>query len=370
MIRTIGLSVVLATTTLYFVSDANAADVKIVSWNAEAGMYEAIEKRHTDFGQLVSDLNPDVLVLIEVNGPEELKRIISGLGWTEYHAVLSDFSDVNTDAFSGLEVAVISKIPITAATELDASNADGTHAVFGTFGALPTTEEKLSSQGISHIQPLANTDRGTLRVDLANGLTIFPVHLKSNTNGPCIDADEASKTLAKMGLAIPAEISNGIANGFDLSTKENVLNAVKRERVIAAVEKQARAASSEGRMVVIAGDFNTSYEAGKVGSTFDDCNLANYGCAKMPFPANTCVAGDGYDDTLSILELGLTGGAPWKVLTKELGRTYDDDAFADKAIDHIAVPATISSKFAVATKSGETYGSDHFAVMTTYSDGN
>lgn len=56
------------------------------------------------------------------------------------------------------------------------------------------------------------------------------------------------------------------------------------------------------------------------------------------------------------------------MLSKELGRTYDDDAFADKAIDHIAVPAVVSAKFTTATKSDETFGSDHFAVITTFTE--
>jgi hypothetical protein len=52
-----------------------------------------------------------------------------------------------------------------------------------------------------------------------------------------------------------------------------------------------------------------------------------------------CAAGDGYNDTLGgILEAELVGRTKWKELSRHLPRTYDDPAFADFAIGHIAVP--------------------------------
>jgi len=40
--------------------------------------------------------------------------------------------------------------------------------------------------------------------------------------------------------------------------------------------------------------------------------------------------------------------------------------FADLAIDHMVVPMAQSSMFATAKKSEDAYGSDHFAVITEF----
>lgn len=341
------------------------SETRIVSWNAEATMYESMEKRGVEIRKLDADLKPDVLVLIEITGPEEFKRLIGFLGWPEYHAVISDFDDVKDSAFTGLEVAVISKTPIASATEYDAEPEGDSNKVFGTFGELAVTEKLISSKGISHITEMAKTDRGTLRVDLASGLTVFPVHLKANTNSSCSNLDAMIKGYNGMGLAVPAELAQSFADGFTKATKDNLLNAVKREQVIAATKQLSDAAADEGRKVVVAGDFNTSFEAGKFGQSFDDCTLMNFTCDKGPFPADKC-AGDGYDDTFAILEKPLLGKRQWTFLTRNLGRTYKDDAFADLAIDHVAVPADQVAMFSVSTKGAETYGSDHFPVVTIF----
>ncbi|MGH1351229.1 MAG: hypothetical protein ACRBBN_10520 [Methyloligellaceae bacterium] len=125
------------------------------------------------------------------------------------------------------------------------------------------------------------------------------------------------------------------------------------------------------RDVLIAGDFNTSYEQGKVGLDLSqDCKLQNFSCAKGLFPASACSSGDGFDDTLGMLETGLKLGqgktTPWVVLSKSLPRTYKDPVFADQAIDHVAVPARSGAKFSKAERAGQTYKSDHYPIYVVY----
>jgi hypothetical protein len=257
-----------------------------------------------------------------------------------------------------IEAAIISKVPITKAIELDAS-VDGHHEVFTHNGVVAglVSEKKLSSEGIKGFgDPLKGTDRGTIRVDLENGLTIFPLHLKSDYSPLCQDLQKAIETFEKSGVAVPAQAREFYDKGFAAATKERVDNAKKRERVMAATVQHADAAVQEGRIVVLAGDWNTSFEPGKVGSKVSDCTLGNFSCNKMPFPASACVGGDGYDDTLGILEEGLVGTTKWRVLSRGLGRTYDDLAFGDFAIDHIAVPIAHGGKFSAAQRGAQTYG--------------
>lgn len=354
---------------------ARADEMRIVSWNAAPSLYEALDKRLSDFTAMADELEPDVLVLVELTGEIELDRIVKALGWGEYHAVVSNWSTLSTQASFALEVAVISKSRILRVTEFDASP-DGHHEVLTATGVQPglVTEEELSASGIPHFgDPLAQTDRGTLRVDLANGLTIFPLHLKSNFNDACGDLGDALNVINRsVPPATPAAqdylaaAKQALQDGFPAATAVHISNAKKRERVMAAAVRIANAAIADGRTVVIAGDLNTSFEPGRFGSSPTDCTLTDFTCAKGPFPASACRNGDGFDDALGILEAGLVGKAKWKVLSRGLGRTFDDPAFADFAIDHIAVPTVDAGKFSGAQRAAKTYGSDHFPIWTVF----
>jgi len=139
---------------------------------------------------------------------------------------------------------------------------------------------------------------------------------------------------------------------------------------MAAVVRVAEQIGGE-RTVVLAGDWNTSYEPGLYGSKPEDCKLPDYSCKPGPLPSGACAGADGYDDTIgAILEAGLTGSLRWKVLTKGLGRTYRSslrtDPFADLAIDHFAVPESAAPRFSPATKGSDTFGSDHFPIATIW----
>ena len=346
-----------------------AEPVKIVSWNMGPRLLEGLESRANDIEAMNEALAPDVVVLIEVAGLNEARRIAELLGWPDYFGAVTNWSTMINQVNFALETAVISKIPIERVVEFDAS-VDGLHSAFSNSdpedAAVPVDEKLLSSTGISGVNPLARSDRGTMRVDLENGLTIYPVHLKSNRNDWCFRAESAVGELQDLGFEPPEGLADLFDNGFAKATDEHKLNAIKRERVLAATKVSADKAKAEGRIVVIAGDYNTALEPGKAGSAFADCTLANFSCAKAPFPAAACTGGDGFDDTLAILTAPLVADAQWSLLSKDLPRTYDDSAFADRAIDHIAVPADQAARFSTAERADEAFGSDHFPIFVIF----
>lgn len=345
------------------------AETKIVSWNAQAELTESLEERVEDFRDFASVVNPDVIILVEMNGEQSVSAFAESLGWNDYYSVTSDLSNLSTNVFFALELAVISKIPIIGATEYD-TRVDGVHDVLRngvSFGFV--VEEKLVSDGIPNFgNPLSSTDRGTIRVDLSNGLSIFPVHLKSNRVSKCSTPKQAITTIKENGFVFSDTLRSQLEAAYDLgfpaATKQRLGNAEKRERVIAAIVREAEKAVDEGRTTIIGGDFNTAFEEGKVGKSPSDCQLMDFGCKKAPFPANACVGGDGFDDTLGILENALVGPTKWSILSRNMERTYDDTAFANKAIDHIAVPMDQASKFTEAKRIDALFGSDHYPIFT------
>ncbi|MEM7259005.1 MAG: hypothetical protein AAF404_16635, partial [Pseudomonadota bacterium] len=308
------------------------------------------------------------LILVEVSGMIEATKIADALAWHEYYLAVSDWSTAMVNAYFALETAVISKVPIVSVTEWD-TQIDTVLPVLrnGSATDIPVAEQRLSSEGIADFgEPLARTDRGTLQVDLANGLSIFPVHLKSNRNNACFGLHDAIKNLRRFGFTVTPAMTDAYDNGFAAATSDHLKNAKKRERVIAAVSSVATGAVTDNNIPVIAGDFNTAFEPGKYGSSATDCRLADFGCRKMPFPAAACSGADGFDDTLGILEEGLAGSTRWTFLSRYFTRTYDDTAFADLAIDHIAVPVSKAAYFRNAKLADQTYGSDHFPLIVDY----
>ncbi|ANL47546.1 endonuclease/exonuclease/phosphatase family protein [Rhizobium phaseoli] len=362
-------SLLLASGTL-LATHSLAADVKIVSWNIAASPYEQVLARVSDYKKMADTLSPDVIVLIELTGRLDIKAIADAIGWQTYYATVSDGQVQGDEIHASLEVGVLSKIPITSVIEFDPKPEGRTVQVFTNSkpdgdSSIPVKEMPL--KGID-MMGLAATDRGTLRVDLANGLTVFPVHLKSNSNDACFAADDATKALKKLGLPPVPALQTVLDNGSDVKAKADKDNSFKRERVIAATKTVADQAVADGRTVLIAGDWNTSFEPGKFGQTFDDCSLTAFSCAKAPFPASACT-GDGFDDTFAIMTVPLSGTQKWTMLTKDLGRTFKDTEFADKAIDHMTVPVAQAASFAEPKVAPDTFGSDHFPIFTVWAAG-
>lgn len=367
--RTILLSVVLS---LVFGSfAAKAGPVKIVSWNLSIATSEKLGDRLPEIRQMADELEPDVLVLIEVAGNVEAKMIAESLGWSEYYGVASNWGRHPTNAYFALEATVISKFPIAAAEEFDTSTDGRPHKVFSHQGELdtPVVVETHLVPGDAPVygDPVANKSRGTMRVDLANGLTIFPVHLKSNNAYACSNLEDAIGYLQGAGVAVPQQARDFLRDGFPAATTERVNNAIKREAVMAATVQLADQARASGRTVVIAGDYNTSTEPQLRGLEPDDCTLQNFTCAQGQLPEGACTgAADGYDDTLGILAGGLDGDDPWSVLTLGFGRTYRKPVFFDGAIDHIAVSESQAGQFAMEPLGTEFYGSDHLPLLVVF----
>lgn len=273
-----------------------------------------------------------------------------------------------TNVYFALEAAVISKVPITGVIEYD-TKPDSVLPVIhnGEITDIPVKEETLTADGIPNFgETLAHTDRGTMRVDLENGLSIFPVHLKSNRNSACFGLNDAITSLSKYGFTVTSPMRDAHENGFEAATNENIKNARKRERVIAAVSREAEKAIEDNMLPVIAGDFNTAFESGKFGNEVNDCTLTNFSCKKGPFPSQACTGSDGFDDTLGILEEGLVGSTKWAFLSRDFKRSFDDTSFANLAIDHIAVPSDSRTHFIEPKLSEKTFGSDHFPLTVEY----
>ena len=217
---------------------------------------------------------------------------------------------------------MISKKPVDKAVEFDAfpEGEGGSHRIFteqGVIGA-PIAKQKLSVVGMQGVFPLERFDRGTLRVDLGGDtkLSIFPVHLKSNRNSPCGKIETTIRNLEDLGLEVPPQLLAMNKNGFDQATEDHRDNARQRERVIAAVEKLAEQALAEGQVPVIAGDFNTALSRARLAIALPIARCRIFLVRVGPFPALACRDGDGYDDTLAILENGLVGNVRWAVLSR------------------------------------------------------
>lgn len=350
------------------------AETKIVVWNVKASLEEKTQERLDDFKAFAEFTDPDVIILVEMSGESGVESFVSQLSWDEAYYVTSDLATLSTNVFFALEMAVISKIPIESVIEYDTS-LDGVHPVRTKSGKTLdlVREEKLVSDGIPHFgQTLSSRDRGTIRVDLENGLSIFPVHLKSNRVSACSKPRDALRTIEQNGFdlspSLRVQLENAYNAGFAEATAGHISNAQQRERVIAAIARVAQEAIDEDRHVVITGDFNTSYEEGKKGDLPSDCTLKDFSCEKAPFPANACSDGDGFDDTFAILEKGYAASATWNVLSKAFPRTYDDTDFADVAIDHIAIPASSEAKFSNAQRIDQLFGSDHYPITVTFVD--
>lgn len=314
-----------------------ARTIRVVVWNIENATESKVAVQNVDIKRLGSDLDPDVLVLQEVSGGAvAAQAIAAALGWPDAYIAVSDFFPPNANKpYYSQELAVISRVPIVSVVEYDARPDGYTVPVLQPGGATqPVSEKPLSADRIPGFGGgISRYSKGTIRVDLDGGISLFPVHLKSD----------------RVTAKTPGEI-----------TDTRVKNAKKREVTIAAIGREASKTADSGRITVILGDFNTTFEPGKFGVEVADCQLQDFPRAPAPFPPSAC-SGPGYDDTLGILEAGLVEAQRWSFLTRKLGRTWfgANNKYGDFAIDHVAVPIEQSDWFGVAARANERYGSDH-----------
>jgi endonuclease/exonuclease/phosphatase family metal-dependent hydrolase len=220
---------------------SNAAEVvKIVSWNGEALLTVGkVDDRKEDLAKFGTEVKPDVLLLQEVTSLAIAEAVRDKMGLTGYHVVCSDF---NTDAadFGALEVAIISKFPLTNVVEYDRS-IDGK----GPNGA--GSEKKLDRVPVSGIADVG-VGRGFLCAEITDKkLTLIVTHLKS---------------------------SGGQSGGGDAG------NAEKRELVAAAIVKVVaeKIGGDSAVTVLVAGDFNVGEtDKGKNGVALSEDNTSGQG---------------------------------------------------------------------------------------------
>lgn len=297
-------------------------EVRVVTWNAGEIFHRKIEKianergdfvteRGQDFRNLRKDVRPDVILLQEVTSARQIEKIKELLGLP--YAAISNFSPDNF-SFSSLEVAIISRFPLSNVTEYDETP----------DGRSPNLEERpLQAPKLEGISEVENI-RGFLTAEIEEfGAIGAVVHLKS-------------------------------ARGD--SGREDAENAEKREYVIAALAEvlsRWMEANPEGTTLV-GGDFNVAErDASKNGHNLLQDHFA---------PSNL----DRYDDTHAILTRGLVNGFKMRSLSRDLGESYTARDFGDIGpIDCLYVAGRHASRFGAAKLASKTYGSDHLPVFAT-----
>ena len=187
--------------------------------------------RRTDFGGGGNErrrsgfrIGPiDVLVLEEVIAEEQVEAAARAIGHP--HWVISDFSpppNISGGPFNSLEVAVISRPPITSAAEWDLTG-QGEHG--DDFAPRPSSDQILTEElGIDVPLGPSRPSRGFLRVDLEDGPSVYAVHWKSSLGQSC--------------------------NADDIDF------ARQREDQASGLIVDAQRVLAQGRSVVVAGDYN------------------------------------------------------------------------------------------------------------------
>ena len=271
------------------------------------------------FGEYLRKVNPDVVVLQEVLGEKQVRRLMREAGIPHWNMRVSDFSkDSIEKVYRKLEVAILSPHEIGAAREADPYPRDDTKEMRA------RDMDLRAPSFVPEDQRRNKGSRGWLWADIpARRFAVAAVHLKS-------------------------------ARGK--SGKLDEKNSFKRENVIAAladeIVKDRRKRS--GWSYLVAGDFNVAPGDGdKVGVDM------NHRCPKQ----GPCVQ---YDQTHAILSSGLVRGLAMRNLTVGLGRSYAKRKFVGSPIDNIyaAGPFFDEASKLIAERSSA-FGSDHYAIRVT-----
>lgn len=306
-----------------------------MTWNIFGGEQSAAALE-ANARAAAEDLGPlDVVAVQEVISEEQVAAIARGLGLE--HWVISDFSppvDITGAWFRSLEVAVISRLPLTAAAEWDTTGREPHGDDFPprvSDEAVPVEETPINITFGEEVP-----SRGFLRADLGDTWSVYTGHWKSSRGESCNAADLAN-----------AQQREDQARGF----------AQDMARVI-----------QTGRTVVVAGDYNIQApgRALRVGTDPEvDCQ-----------PAGSCdgVCGvnaeDGYDDSMHLL---LSADLSTRLLSAELDETFIESFFPGGAIDHLLVAGELAPDFEMAStpsvEGNRFFGSDHRPVLATVSVG-
>lgn len=410
---------------------AASEEINILNWNVEQGSIENIIRRTDDFQELAKvSGTPDVMIVQEINSVASAIKIAEHMNIESPHIAVSDFGHDEEIIFFGFETAVISRYPIVSVTEYQHKTRPNSKAVTRAFENTPFLVDET---GVIALAPQESAkdikipkklfgrmskgrnfrvSRGLLRVELANGLVIYPVHLKSNLPAICgqvnRDLSGARSNLNKIARQLP-EYSREIAEAkhkldllylkelnksqnlhslrnTDLQerlpafTDAHLQNAVNRENTVAALAKLiSKDLKNDQLTVIVAGDFNTPIsEPSKTGTNIEeDCLPKPLSCSTKIVP-NSCEGKDGFDDTHHILNSGIAFGVQMKA-TFDGAQTYSNDGFAPSPIDNIYIAGRMAKLDSQAVRLGDrepvlnsegkqvkgkftVFGSDHYPL--------
>ena len=300
--------------TLPFASPANAEKVKIVTWNIRDTLSLGdIASREVDFQTFARELKPDILVLQEVGSAEVVEKLKYRMGLNNFHTAVSDFMAADLPGQRDLEIAVISKYPLTQILEFDPVPDSGESDSEEILITAP------ASLGFDAIQ----TNLGYLWVYIRKlRLTLSVVLLKSSG-----DAEG-------LGDAKNAEQREYVASAVALRVNQNLEFFPEHAHIVA-------------------GDFNVGHSDKKNGISLErDCY-------------KNCGPKDRYDETHALLSAGLVDGLKMRNLASSV-KSSTRLSKPGSPIDNIYVGGDLAPRFSSAVKEEKPYGSDHFPIWTIY----
>jgi len=303
---------------LCLLSGIATADTVVMTWNAGSVLSTAdVPPRASAFRTLADQQQPDVLLLQEVTSVAVVEAIREAMGLADYHLAVSDFVQGDDASHAALEVAIVSRFPLTGVREFDPfPDRTGDPGEPAESALVPPALPGLS---------ITHTSRGFLVARIgALDLSVAVTHLKSSRG------------------------DTGIGDAG---------NANKRETTAAALaawvvdELQAR----PGTTVLVGGDFNVGErDAARNGVDLQvDC-----------FEGAACGALDRFDETHALLGEGLVQGLAMTSLSREIDRTYANWDYGSGPIDVLYVVGDGAGRFQAAVRGESAYGSDHFPVWT------
>lgn len=268
-----------------------AADTTFATWNLGAAWDGAIEARAEQFRTAAEAVGADVYVVQEVMSLAGAETIAGHLGIADAHIAVSDFTatseqgddDDKANVFFHLEVAVISRIPILSAQELEFDRDDATGPIVNK-PSIATSRGRLFVPNMvwetldSPTQRGLRWSRGVLRVELEGDMVIYAIHAKSDFNGFCYDIRTAAELLdsfsryADEESGLPATdiavLQSAIATLSNVQAAEEetsfsrtwITNGQKREAMFAAVADKAARDIAGGKTVLVMGDFNIALD--------------------------------------------------------------------------------------------------------------
>ncbi|MBA4019269.1 MAG: hypothetical protein C0483_19055 [Pirellula sp.] len=294
----------------------SAAEIRVATWNVHEGFTPAgIAERKEQLREFASAVRPDVLILQEVVTPAVATAVRDAMGLDGYYVACSNFNPSDEPDFTALEVAVLSRWPLTQVIEYDPT--PDNDLADGDPDELPIAASlKL---GLPAPADLLGT-RGFLWVRIADvRLTVVGVHLKSSRG---VDG-EADRENARRREFVAAAVAESVAQDIRLFPDHTA---------------------------VVGGDMNVGHSDPKNGRDLARDDLA------------TTATTDGYDETHAILlELG---GVRMTNLMRHISETTFP-TFPSTPIDNMYVAGAAASRFAPATMSADTYGSDHRPVVSS-----